>query len=143
MERDIQLAKKAAELIEMLQPWATEVLGPSEQLLVSLRIQEIPMIARDPDDAEQPALLGMKLRDFFTEERLAKHPGFRSVAIRTHNCLRREYWGIHGSNPDITLGQFLGDVTEASLLRIPNFGQFSLRLIKTVLKESELSLKRC
>ena len=47
------------------------------------------------------------------------------VSVRTNNCL----WNTYGSPNDITL-EFLHNLRDSELLRIPNFGRKSLRELR-------------
>ena len=141
MNRDELLAAKAVEVTESLQSWAIGFLRPGEQLVVSFRIQNVPIIVLDPEDDIQQKLsyLNMKLLDFFSVERLREFEDGRAVAVRTHNCFMHEM--NYCRRPDLTLQEYLDDETARSVRRIPNLGDESLKLIQRTLKSVGLSLK--
>lgn len=141
MNRDVLLAAKAAELTQSLQEWARNNLSAGEQLLVSLRIQDVPAAVIDPKDAAASTenLLNTKVLDYFTPERLERFPSGVGIPVRTRTCFRNDGPGYYDN---MSLGQFVEGVSEAELLRTPNFGRSCLALVLNVLKEDGLELKR-
>ncbi len=140
VDRSSSLAAKARELTEYLQEWAKAVLSPGEQVLVSLRIVEVAVVAVDPEDESTAKyeLLETRVLDFFTLDRLKSNPSLSGLAGRTRNCLGNERHLIK----DITLRTFIKEYDEYTLLRIPNFGRNCLNLIKLVLSQEGLQLRR-
>lgn len=140
MERDEALALKTVELAEQLAPWAKANLVAGEQLVFSLRVKKVPLVVRDTEDetTQKENLLNMKVLDFFTLERVS---GFQNssggVGQLLVNCLYKD----EDLYISMTLGRFLEEVTEAQLLRIPNLGKKSLRLLKEILQSESLTLK--
>lgn len=137
MNREILLATKAAELTESLQQWAKDNLAAGEQLLVSLRVQTVTAALIDPEDstAIMQNLLKTKVVDYFALRRLRNFPAGVGIPVRTYNCLVND--GYHA----MSLREFVETVSEAELLRIPNFGRMCLVLVRSVLSEDGLKLK--
>ena len=139
MDRAELLTAKAAELSESLVEWAKSNLSPGEQLLVSLRIQNMPIVAVDTDcEAISNAKRhNMKILDFFITERLKRFTNRRGIPARIQKCIK--YSGSYYTN--MTLDEFVERVTEAELLLIGNFGLTCLWVIKDVLYAEGLRLK--
>lgn len=138
MNRSDLLAAKAQELTESLQEWAKVHLASGDQLVVSLRVQNVPLVVIDPGDdhANKEHILNMKVLDFFTVERLESFPSGSGIPTRTRTCLTN---GRHVYQ-DMTIDSFIRETGEAYLLRTPNFGRKCLQLVKEVLKYEGLNL---
>jgi hypothetical protein len=145
MDRAQLLIAKAAEVTESLLPWATEILEPGEQLVVSFRVQRTPLVVQDADPRSEVTnhYLGLGYMDFFTPARLAEFEPAPSVAGRVYNCLKSETSWLRdrSGKEEPTLEDFLVVYTVAEALRIPNFGRKSILLLQRVLLSVGLSLR--
>lgn len=140
MDRSEVLAAKAAELSKDLQAWAAEILGPGEQLVISFRVLDIPLIVQE----DEMSILNLPYMEFFTVERLQAFEGSSATVTRAHNCLfyyRDDIREESKKDGEPTLRDFLAVVNVTELLRFPNVGRKSVTLIQRVLQDANLSLK--
>lgn len=137
MDRSTLLASKSSELTLSLQNWAMEILGPGEQLVVTLEIKSVPLIVVQSEDPakRKREFLDMKLEEFFTMDRILQSADSKNLATRTYKSVDR--WLDSRPNFHGTLEDFLNRTTADGV----GCRGKTLKLLQSTLEKVGLSLR--
>ena len=132
MNREELLVQKSQEVQEALEQWVQELslLGPREQVVFSMRIEQTPLVA---SEEIADVLLDLPLPQFFTMERCKRITGDVSLSNKVYNRL------YNTRIERIETVRDLLDTPRSEILKLRNVGDIMLQRVEEVLSTEGLS----